>query len=94
MSIEQANLYVLVSGVVQGVGFRFFVRRLAHQYGLSGYVRNLPNGKVEIEAEGARGLLQDFLKEVRRGPVFGTVSGVEISWRAFRGTFFGFEIRF
>ncbi|MCK5118259.1 MAG: acylphosphatase [Candidatus Latescibacteria bacterium] len=94
MSTEQANLFVLVSGVVQVVGFRFFVRRLAHQYGLSGTVRNLPNGKVEIEAEGARGLLQDFLKEVRRGPASGYVSGVEISWRAFRGAFSGFDIRF
>jgi len=94
MSTEQANLYILVSGVVQGVGFRFFVQRLAVQYGLSGYVRNLPNGKVEIEAEGERGLLQDFLSEVRRGPISGYVSGVEVSWRAFRGVFSRFNIRF
>ncbi|MFH1008737.1 MAG: acylphosphatase [Candidatus Latescibacterota bacterium] len=94
MSGEQANLHILVSGVVQGVGFRFFVRRLARPYGLTGTVRNLPDGKVEIEAEGARGLLQDFLKGVRLGPASAHVSGVEISWRPSAGTFSGFEIRF
>lgn len=81
MSRDDANVHMVVSGIVQGVGFRFFTQRLAHQYGLVGYVRNLPDGRVEIEAEGAKGLLQDFLREIRRGPRFGHVEGMEIAWR-------------
>lgn len=90
---DDANLYILVSGVVQGVGFRFFAQRLAHQYGLAGYARNLPDGRVEIEAEGPRGPLQDFLREIRRGPRFGHVAGVEVAWREPTGEYPRFVIR-
>lgn len=94
MSAQQASVHVLVSGVVQGVGFRFFVLRVAQQYQIEGYVRNLPNGDVEIEAEGEVGLLRDFLKEVQRGPLGAYVSAVEVSWGEARRRFRGFDVRF
>ena len=62
-----ARRYV-VTGRVQGVGFRFFAKDAATREGLSGWVRNLDNGSVEIEAEGDSEALQRFEMAIRRGP--------------------------
>lgn len=94
MPPPQATLHLVVSGVVQGVGFRYFAARLAHRYRLTGYVRNLPEGTVEIEVEGDRGLLGDFLKEITIGPRAGHVSGVDAQWKPCSGAYTGFHIRF
>jgi len=91
---DQACLHVIVRGVVQGVGFRFFAERLARRYDLTGYVRNLPDDTVEIEAEGDHGLLNDFLKEVHIGPRAGYVSGLDVEWKPYTGSYEGFRIRF
>jgi len=56
---------IRVSGDVQGVGFRIFVKRLAEYMGLKGYVRNLANGSVEIYVEGDRQLIERFCDELR-----------------------------
>jgi acylphosphatase len=68
----------LVSGVVQGVGFRFFARRVGQRLGLAGWVRNLPDGRVEAEAVGPLDLLETFARELSRGPAGGLVSGIEV----------------
>lgn len=91
--MAQGNLHIVVSGFVQGVGFRFFAQRVAKLLGLSGYVRNLPNSKVEIEVEGEKGVLEDFLEEMRRGPAVSHVTGVDARWSEFSGKFERFEIR-
>ena len=93
MSSHKAGAHIVVSGVVQGVGFRFFAERVATRCGLSGYVRNLPNRNVEIEAEGDTGLLTEFIKEMGRGPISSHVRGVQVDWRAFSGKYRDFEIR-
>ena len=90
---EHARVHIFVSGVVQGVGFRFFTQRAASHYGLSGYVRNLPDGRVEIEAEGESNLLLAFCDEVRRGPRWSHVSGIQVEWREPKGEFGEFTIR-
>ena len=77
-----ARAHARVTGVVQGVGFRWFTLRLAHQYGLSGWVRNRPDGSVELEAEGPREQVEAFLREVRVGPRFAHVASVEVEWIA------------
>ena len=59
---------VLIGGRVQGVGFRFFVNRAASIEGLHGWVRNLPDGRVEIRAEGESAALERFEWQVRQGP--------------------------
>ncbi len=64
-----------LEGRVQGVGFRFFAKRLASEHGVTGYARNLPGGSVEILACG--GDLQAFLDRVARGPVLARVERVE-----------------
>ena len=65
-------------GRVQGVGFRFFVRQQAAAAGIKGWVRNLPDGSVEIHAEGERDILDIFVERVKHGPTFGHVSELEI----------------
>ena len=58
----------LIAGRVQGVGYRYFVRRSAGRLGVTGWVRNLPSGEVEAEGQGSEGVLMDFEAELRRGP--------------------------
>jgi acylphosphatase len=83
---------IVVSGRVQGVGFRYFVQHHAAQLGLTGWVRNLPNGSVEIEAEGAQESLERLLVQVRRGPRSAVVSNAEVTWQEHRGQFERFQI--
>jgi acylphosphatase len=71
-----SRLHVRVTGVVQGVGFRWFVRERARRLGLSGWVRNLPDGSVEVLADGEQGQLDLLMGELRRGPDGARVSGV------------------
>ena len=59
--------HMLISGDVQGVGFRYRARYAASEYGLTGYVRNLYNGKVELEVQGERELISRFLESVNAG---------------------------
>ena len=59
-----AAIHVFVSGRVQGVGFRFFVRAKASAYGLDGFVRNLPDGRVEVVAAGERPVLKGFIENL------------------------------
>ena len=67
-----------VSGRVQGVGFRYFVQRQASAEGLSGYVRNLPDGRVEFLLRGPQAAVQRVLLLIRRGPDFSQVSRLDI----------------
>ncbi|CZS88387.1 related to Acylphosphatase [Rhynchosporium agropyri] len=66
-----------VHGEVQGVGFRFFTRKKATSYGLTGWVRNTSNNKVEGEAQGEEEILRNFLKDIGMGPSHSTVEKVE-----------------
>ncbi|KAH7309259.1 Acylphosphatase-like domain-containing protein [Rhexocercosporidium sp. MPI-PUGE-AT-0058] len=66
-----------VHGDVQGVGFRYFTRKKASSYGLTGWVRNTPDNQVEGEAQGGDDVLQKFMKDVDSGPSHATVDKVE-----------------
>jgi acylphosphatase len=63
-----SDLHVRVTGMVQGVGFRWFVRERARRLGLKGWVRNLPDGSVEVAASGELGQLELLKAELQRGP--------------------------
>ena len=65
-----ARAHMIVRGLVQGVGFRWFVARRANALGLAGYARNLVDGAVEIEAEGDRSMVEELIGDVRVGPAF------------------------
>lgn len=89
------SLHLLVAGRVQMVGFRFFTINRAQKYGLSGWVRNLYDGRVEIEAEGNRSDLTMFLEDIRIGPLSASVSNVIDQWSELeKRNHSGFNVRF
>lgn len=81
-----------ISGMVQGVGFRYYVWHQARHLGLNGYVRNLPDGSVKAEAEGEEGNLQQFIEAVKRGPSGAVVDEVKIEWKECTGEYREFNI--
>lgn len=70
----------IVSGIVQGVGFRYFASRLADRYNITGYAKNLPNGNVEIDAEGDKSAVNGYLEEIKTGPRFAQVADMRVEW--------------
>jgi acylphosphatase len=87
------ELYAIVSGRVQGVGFRYFVVEKAASLGLRGYARNENNGDVEVLAQGPRPALEHLLSLLRRGPSAAYVSDVQILWRDPTEHVSGFHVR-
>ena len=83
---------IVVHGMVQGVGFRYFVRRSGKRLGLTGNVCNLADGAVEIVAEGSPEVLDDFIGEVRKGPPGARVKQVDIHDIAVSGGYSTFLI--
>ncbi len=90
---DRARVHVLVSGIVQGVAFRAHTVDEARRLGLSGWVRNLADGRVEVEAEGDRAALEKLVGFCRRGPPAAQVDDVEVTWSAFAGTLGPFGAR-
>lgn len=86
--------HIFVSGRVQGVFFRFETRRLARNLGVSGWVRNRGDGRVEAVLEGEREDVERMIEFCRRGPPGARVSGVEVVWEDYTGGFEKFSIRF
>ena len=81
----------VVSGRVQGVGFRFFAERSAKKAGVVGWVRNLPDGRVETVVEGSDDAVERYLGDLRRGPLGSRVTDVSVEDRP-PGNFELFEI--
>ena len=82
----------VVTGRVQGVGYRYFVLKQASALGAAGFARNLPDGAVEVIAEGPETVLRDLEERLREGPAFAAVTAVEREAVAPRGSA-GFHIR-
>lgn len=87
-------VHLRVSGRVQGVGFRYFVVHEAQACGVTGYVRNLDDGRVEARAEGGREALERFVSSVRRGPRMASVDDLELERLPASGGFRGFDVVF
>lgn len=85
---------IIVSGIVQGVGFRWFALDLANSCGLVGWVRNRMGGDVEIAVEGHREVIDEFIDSLERGPNFGRVESVEVEWTPAAGKFTRFSVKF
>jgi len=75
---EKLRYKINVSGRVQGVGFRYNAAREARNNGITGFVKNLSNGEVYIEAEGSRDNLRTFVEWCKKGPAFGYVESVNV----------------
>lgn len=87
------ELYAVVRGIVQGVGFRYFVVEHARRLGLRGYVRNESTGDVEVLAQGQRADLERLLSKLRQGPAAADVRDVQTLWREPTEQFSSFHLR-
>jgi acylphosphatase len=94
LQADSANLLAVVSGRVQGVFFRAFVLNICEALGLTGYVRNLDDGTVEVVAEGSRSQLEGLLGKLKQGPRSARVDAVTTVWSGYTGKFSGFSITF
>ena len=88
-----ARAHVFVSGQVQGVFFRQRTRWLAESLDVSGWVRNLPDGRVEAIFEGEEDAVKALVEFCHHGPSYAIVTGVDVSWESYRGEFSGFKTR-
>ena len=93
LATEQ-RLNAIVYGRVQGVGFRYFVLQQAVALGLSGWVRNMADGMVEVLAEGDSASLQDFLAALHQGPDAAYVRDVKYHYSPATGELRDFDIRY
>jgi len=85
---------IYVRGRVQGVGYRFFTERVAAEFGIRGWSKNLPDGRVMLEIEAGREKAEMFVKELEAGPSMARVAGVSVSWKPYQGRFNNFSIKF
>ena len=91
---QKMQRYILISGVVQGVGFRHFTRQNAMRLGVRGYAKNLPNGKVEVVAEGDKATLDEFVKILWKGPPASRVEDVKVEARPHSGEYTSFGVKY
>jgi acylphosphatase len=93
-SLEPADLRakLFVKGEVQGVGYRAFAARVASQRGLCGGVRNLDDGRVELEVEGPQDQILMLIEDVRTGPPASRVTAVDVEWSPATGRFSDFQV--
>lgn len=92
--MPKARAHVYVRGRVQGVFFRYETKDRADGLGVKGWVRNLPDGRVEAVFEGEREAVERMIDFCRRGPMGAKVAGVEVSWEGYKGEFQSFDIRY
>lgn len=91
---EKIKLHALVSGTVQGVGFRYFAYRRATELGLKGFVRNLPDGRVEAVAEGEKGKVEQYRDSLAGGPRSAVVEKLDATIGQYSGEYDEFEITY
>lgn len=92
LTITRQRLQNFYSGRVQGVGFRFTVKMLARGFEVTGTVRNLQDGRVELAAEGVKTELEDFRKAIQDSELGSFIRQEEASWADAKNEFRGFEI--
>jgi len=91
---DHTRLHAIVSGIVQGVNFRYYTTRQAESLGLTGWVANRWGGAVEVVAEGPRADLQALLDWLGYGPPSATVTGVQADWEQATGEDTAFRVRY
>jgi acylphosphatase len=90
----KARAHVFISGRVQGVFFRSETKHETTKHGLSGWVRNLPDDRVEAVFEGEQEDVKKLLEFCKKGPPGAEVTRIDVSWETYSGEFRGFEIRY
>lgn len=94
MSGAMKRMQVFFSGTVQGVGFRLTAERLARRFPVTGFVRNLADGRVEVTAEGAETSLVEFLTAIRGSGMKFYIRDVEVHWTESQDCFSRFSIAY
>lgn len=89
---QKARAHIFVSGRVQGVFFRQNTRKKAQELGITGWVKNLPDGRVEALMEGEKDKVENLIEWLRKGPIIARVDGVEIFLEEYKGEFNDFII--
>ena len=89
---QKIRAHIFVSGRVQGVYFREKTRKKAQELGVFGWVRNLPDGRVEAVFEGEK--VEKMVKWSKRGPFWAKINNSEIQWEDYKGEFNNFEIKY
>lgn len=90
--MEKARVKAVVSGLVQGIGYRFFAQMNAYRLGLFGYAKNLWDGKVEVVVEGEKDKILLLIDILKKGPTLADVKDVEVIWEKYKGEFKEFYI--
>jgi acylphosphatase len=85
---------IFVSGRVHGVYYRAFAQQAARRLGINGFCRNLPDGRVEVIAEGDRGVIETLVEQRRVGPPRAKVEDVQVDWKPAEHRFKDFSIRY
>jgi acylphosphatase len=85
---------IIVNGLVQGVGYRYFVVREAKKLGLKGYTKNLYTGEVLTVVEGERVIVEEMIKKLKVGPMHSSVKSCKVDWQEPKNEFTDFEVRF
>lgn len=91
---EKHAVRLIIEGIVQGVWYRGSAQRQAGALKLAGWVRNLPDGRVELYAEGPKDDLEQLIGWSRQGPSGAQVTNVEVEWREAEGKVRGFDIAY
>jgi acylphosphatase len=94
MGQELVRVHVLIDGRVQGVAYRFFTEKFANRLGLTGWVKNLEDGRVEVLAEGPAESIGSFLDRLREGPSLAHVERFDVRREQATGEFSDFRITF
>lgn len=85
--------HILVSGRVQGVAFRYYARNIAIQLDVKGWIKNLPNGQVELVVEGSKNSVEEMVEWCKRGPRMAEVEDIEVDWLPYSGKFGQFQLK-
>src|SRR3989344_4720433 len=93
-SNKSIRAHIIVKGHVQGIFFRLNTKRVAMEFGLRGYVKNLDDGNVEIVAEGKGGRINEFIEFCKVGPKMAKVEGIDIKFEKAKENFESFEIKY
>jgi len=89
----EARAEIIVNGLVQGVGYRYFVYREAQSLGLNGFVKNLYTGEVLTVVEGDKALIEELIKKIKIGPMHASVKNCFVEWQEPKNEFDDFDIR-
>jgi acylphosphatase len=89
----QVRAEILVNGLVQGVGYRYFVLREAKRLDLNGFSENLFTGEVLTVVEGDRAMIEDLISKLKVGPIHAAVKNCRVNWQEMLNEFTTFEIR-